>query len=724
MLATLETREVKTSGTLETANFNIKANGKAFKVLIDGLYSDKIKAVVRELWTNAYDSHTEAGNAAPFDCHLPTTWEPYFAVRDYGVSLSHDDVMHLYTTVFASTKENTNSQVGKLGLGSKSPFAYTDTFTLTAWRKGQKRVYSAYIGEDYIPRISLMSEEDTDEAQGLEVSFPVKNGDFYAFLEKAEELLVGFEPRPNVPGAHQPEMKLLFEGTGWKLYDGWERTAHAKQGCVIYPLDSYAVVGSTDEQRSLLNAGFMIDFPVGELEITANRESLGYDTPTCANILARLGTIESELLAQIQAMLSECKTIWEARAKARALKASAIPECAHKLMKNLKWRGKKVAVETMSVNLTGSMSLGIQVDSYDNSYWGFRRRNKASYLTVGARQLHIDPDKVLLVWHDTSSPVTRAEERVRAIYKDAGINRSVYGGRDYTRIIVIKSRPNTMALKRLLVQLGRPNITLRLNDVNLPKTVTDRVARKVKVKALDGRAGRDVTEVDLVVNEDDVIYYVPAERNTIVGDKDRSFYGAYAIFNALKKTGAVAADADGYVIPSSRKRMIKGEQFVNILDLAAKTLADKFDEAKAVRLGDLEHLLESSGKWGKVLEVISEDQAAFTVVCADSSMGKHITSASAVVAELKTLKAEVQPLIKLANEYKNWTDPQRHNRKPTNRFQLSDKLRAAYPMLHIAVEAVSSYGIDHDFVKKLIDYVNLVDTASVFTVQDVAEIAA
>lgn len=726
MLATTEPREITTSGTLETATFNIKANGKAFKVLIDGLYSDKIKAVVRELWTNAHDSHVEAGNAGAFDCHLPTTLEPYFSVRDYGVSLSHDDVMHLYTTVFASTKENTNSQVGKLGLGSKSPFAYTDTFTLTAWRKGQKRVYSAYIGEDYVPRISLMSEADSDEAQGLEVSFPVKNSDCHAFKEKAEGLLVGFDPRPNVPGAHVTEMAMLFEGAGWKLYNNFADQAHAKQGCVIYPLDAYAVVGATDAQRSLLSAGFMIDFPVGELEITANRESLGYDKPTCANILARLGTIEAELLAQIEGMLKGCSTIWEARAKARALKVSSIPECAHKLMKNLKWRGKSVTVDTAVVSLSPKEATGVHIDTYDNSYWGYRRRNKNQYVRQGVRELHVNPDRVLFVWHDTSSPVTRIEERLRAIYDDVSIGqRNAYQNREYSRIVVIKAKPGANALKRLLVKLGRPEVTVRLNDVVLPKAENDRVTRKVKVKALNGQYGRRATEVDLTLGADDTVYYVQAERNTVVHSyKERSFYSAYAIFKALKASGDIPQDANGYVIPASCKRMIKGAQFVNILDLAQKVIADRFDATKAARMFDLEHALDETGKWGNVLKVIHDDLADFPIAFADTAMGKHIGAATATMTEYAELQRTVEPLTKLASEFNGWTDPNKYNRKTSTLLVLSDYLRDVYPMLHIAIESVSGYNIDHVFVKKLVDYVNLVDSMSAIAVQDVAEIAA
>jgi len=56
-----EDRNVTTSGLTQQESFQIKATGKAFKILSDGLYSDKPLAVVRELSCNAWDSHVAAG---------------------------------------------------------------------------------------------------------------------------------------------------------------------------------------------------------------------------------------------------------------------------------------------------------------------------------------------------------------------------------------------------------------------------------------------------------------------------------------------------------------------------------------------------------------------------------------------------------------------------------------------------------------------------------------
>ena len=172
----------------QTGNFQIKNSPKAFGILSSGLYSNKVKAIIRELSCNAWDSHVQSGNSDPFDVHLPNELEPWFSVRDYGTGLSHEQIMSLYTTYFDSTKTGSNDFVGALGLGSKSPFSYTDNFTVTSVVDGWKGIYSAYIDDQGLPAIAQMSSSDTDEANGLCVSFSVKETDFYAFRDESQRV--------------------------------------------------------------------------------------------------------------------------------------------------------------------------------------------------------------------------------------------------------------------------------------------------------------------------------------------------------------------------------------------------------------------------------------------------------------------------------------------------------------------------------------------------------
>ena len=164
---------IESAGIKSTTRFTIEATHQSFSVLSSTIYEDKIKAPIRELSTNAYDAHVEAGCAdRPFSVHLPNALDPEFRVRDYGISMSHEQIMTLYTTYFASNKRESNELNGCLGLGSKSPFAYTNQFWVTAYKDGQKRHYVATVDVDG-PRFDQYPACETDEDDGLKtlVSF-------------------------------------------------------------------------------------------------------------------------------------------------------------------------------------------------------------------------------------------------------------------------------------------------------------------------------------------------------------------------------------------------------------------------------------------------------------------------------------------------------------------------------------------------------------------------
>lgn len=292
-------RVVETGGVQETRDFTIKANAKAFRILLDGLYSDKIGSIVREICTNAFDAHLMKGNVnQPFVVHGPTRFEPHFAVRDYGISMDHETVMSLYSTVFESTKDSANDAVGCFGLGSKSPFAYTDEFTVTCFKDGMKRLYGAVIGPNGTPSISLMMPAlPTDEPDGVEVRFAVDTGDIYAFFDRIRKVAAGFDPcfESNVSGLNRVTVKDRYGSILVTDLSGY-CNAHVRQGCVLYPLthpdkiiEHIQDAGIRAPARALINnTSVVIDCPIGEVEIAANREEIAYTKFTLENIARRL----------------------------------------------------------------------------------------------------------------------------------------------------------------------------------------------------------------------------------------------------------------------------------------------------------------------------------------------------------------------------------------------------------------------------------------------------
>ena len=136
MKAQPTTRNLASSGIKNTVSFGIKEDGFAhiFNVLRNQLYSDKYKAVLREYSTNGVDAHVEAGiPERPIEVTLPTLLSPLLKIRDFGSALTEQEVHEIYAFYGESTKRNTNSQTGMLGIGSKSAFAYGDNFVITSF---------------------------------------------------------------------------------------------------------------------------------------------------------------------------------------------------------------------------------------------------------------------------------------------------------------------------------------------------------------------------------------------------------------------------------------------------------------------------------------------------------------------------------------------------------------------------------------------------------------
>lgn len=310
----------------DTKAFTITSNSKSFRILSDNLYSDKIKAIIRELSCNAYDAHISAGKAdEPFEVTLPNRQDPTFTIRDYGVGMDHDFVLELYTTYFGSDKSDSNDFVGVLGLGSKSPFSYTDSFVVSSIKEGVKRCYTCFIDEDGIPNISMLSEEDTRERTGVEIKFAVNYEDFDAFHNKCASVFKHFKNHPIINGHYErSEKNYRYSGRDWQFYDQatglYDNLQLAIMGNVAYPIDQYQLPGDLSEKEDFMFANsFEIEFEIGELDITPSREALSYDETTVANLRRKIAKAYCELMKKIEARISKCETLWEAKTELKSI---------------------------------------------------------------------------------------------------------------------------------------------------------------------------------------------------------------------------------------------------------------------------------------------------------------------------------------------------------------------------------------------------------------------
>lgn len=298
------------NNSFASKDFTIQASGKMFHMVISGLYSNKPQSITREIWSNAFDAHAMVGKEdVPFEVTFPTALSPVFRCRDFGPGIAHDDMEGFYTVLGHSTKENTNKAVGKWGVGRMSPMSYTDTFSVVSYHKGMVAHYSVQLGPDGSPQLHVLAPPmPTTQADGLEVSFPVKRSDISAFSTAAEVVSYGFAVPPTVTNSQEKTftpIKKIFEGDNYYLYkDGRMNGAYAQMGCVLYPIPSLYLSGSS--------RAIVYKFGIGDLEVTASREALSFgpNDPTAANIKAMHEKVEASIFQKMQDELDAQPTMF------------------------------------------------------------------------------------------------------------------------------------------------------------------------------------------------------------------------------------------------------------------------------------------------------------------------------------------------------------------------------------------------------------------------------
>lgn len=352
------TIEVHSAGIGTSNQFNIAQTSKMFKILSDSLYSDKVMAVIRELATNAYDSHISAGNKNPFLVKLPTSADPNFSVRDYGTGLSQEDMENLYTTYGASNKNDSNDFVGCLGLGSKSPFAYTKSFTTTSYFNGVQYTYIAAIDDTGVPTLNLIHSVETNEPNGLEIGFAVKQYDFQEFSQKAVRVFHYFKMKPIITGGvswnfseEYSQRNIVIDGDGWRVcrlnndnhkfpnnYHRIQSGIVALMGNIAYPVEVSHLIGEEKAETpdhiakwnrafnkadiaswkafvgEIINQGLYLEleFSIGELEMDVSREGLQYTKNVVKTLREKTQDIFLELKENFSTKISAAKTKIEA----------------------------------------------------------------------------------------------------------------------------------------------------------------------------------------------------------------------------------------------------------------------------------------------------------------------------------------------------------------------------------------------------------------------------
>lgn len=291
--------------TGEQTEFKIAATGKAFKILSTNIYKNKISSIVRELSCNAVDSHIALGVRDEIVISLPTRNNLEFSVEDFGVGLSDEEIREIYTTYFSSTKTTSNELIGGFGLGSKTPFAYTDAFTVRGRKDGIENTYVCTISDGGMPVLNKLISIPTTERNGVKVTVPLKSeSDIMEFVDATyylkwldmpfkilrgnDELTLGYM-------TNEERLSMIAELKRDNYYirkDGVGQ-CYFIIGGIFYPIPK--TMSSNYEFLSNMIMDLYINVPIGLIDLTAGREDISMDVETIKEINKLLGKYDKLL---------------------------------------------------------------------------------------------------------------------------------------------------------------------------------------------------------------------------------------------------------------------------------------------------------------------------------------------------------------------------------------------------------------------------------------------
>jgi hypothetical protein len=320
-LNVLSKQQVESTSGTKQMRMSEHAQSMVFQMFTKNVYSNPIGTVVREITSNCFDSHIEAGvENSPvlikktFDEQTETN---YISFIDYGVGMSPDRVENIYGVYFESTKRKTNNEIGGFGIGGKTPLAYKrytgegegeydNSFFVITNYNGIKYYYTVFEGKNS-PEYTLFHSEETNEQNGTEIRIPVLFKDISKFEDELIRQLYYFEG-------------IVFEGFSDRINNDYQiihgknfvyrgnevdRTIHVCLGRVYYPID-YNVLNLNSFDYEIPVA---IKVPIGDIGVTVSRESLDYSEQTVKYLRKKINDVVSELKGMIEDQYSNIVTL-------------------------------------------------------------------------------------------------------------------------------------------------------------------------------------------------------------------------------------------------------------------------------------------------------------------------------------------------------------------------------------------------------------------------------
>ena len=308
------TKTVKTVGDIENNKVSIDTKNIDFiiTILSTNLYSSPINSFIRETVSNAWDSHVEAGVDKPvvIEIYTNTEGQHFCKIQDFGVGISEERFNNIYRNIGSSTKREDNSQIGGFGIGRFSALAYSDVVIIESNYNGENFKYQMYKDGNSIS-IDLLYKGTTNNPNGVSVTIPIKSSiDVENFIDAIREQLSFFENLyVDVSNYDNTSYNFndisnrieIFNKSVIKRFNNFSINTSKNPasgiklllGKVVYPLSfsELPVVPDTNIQTW----GIALQFDIGELEVTPNREQVLYSSKNIDIISKKLNLAIEEV---------------------------------------------------------------------------------------------------------------------------------------------------------------------------------------------------------------------------------------------------------------------------------------------------------------------------------------------------------------------------------------------------------------------------------------------
>lgn len=300
MIINADKGNIKVLGDIREFKTSIDPKNLEFitTLLSSNLYSDPEQSFIREIVSNAWDSHVEAGTTdTPVIIRFKrgnNGWE--VTIRDFGTGLSPERFQEVYCNIGSSTKRESNEFIGGFGIGKYSSLACTNTVYITSYYEGTAFFYVMVKSGNTITT-NLVMKKPTEEKNGVEVT--IKNISNIIPYKKALKYIVFF------PNVYVDGIDNKVNNTKLKRFNNFAVASEFVDtkillGNVLYPCNTRLLsLASRDFLDNIELSGIVVKFNVGEISITPNRESIIYSSDTISKIEDRIRAAKAELDAMI-----------------------------------------------------------------------------------------------------------------------------------------------------------------------------------------------------------------------------------------------------------------------------------------------------------------------------------------------------------------------------------------------------------------------------------------